>query len=79
MPDGYNVAYGLEIAAGRLMLARAVRRGVPQVRPESRARGTGSGHYTLHAAACAVAAGRVVLIAVSSPAPAMSGLRALSC
>ena len=30
MPDGYNVAYGLEIAGERLILARAVRRGVPQ-------------------------------------------------
>ena len=30
MPDGYKVAYGLEISGGRLILARAVRRGVPQ-------------------------------------------------
>ena len=30
MPDGYKVAYGLDISGERLMLVRAVRRSVPQ-------------------------------------------------
>ena len=30
MSDGYKTAYGLEISGERLLLARAVRRGVPQ-------------------------------------------------
>lgn len=66
MGDGYKTAYGLEIAAGRLILARVVHRGVPQALLAA-ASDSDEAHRALHAVALEVDKGSAAL-AVCVPA-----------
>ena len=66
MDEGFKAAYGLETAAGRLLLARAVRRGVPQV-VLTAAAGSEEARRALQTVAEEVAGGAAAL-AVCAPA-----------